>query len=90
MRQKFEFAGETFEGFLALPESGTGRGLLVFHAWWGLNDFFVSIYLINYFIYPQATAALFTDPASHSCLSSPSPGRPYKAWQVYLQVSAPS
>src|SRR5512142_862929 len=26
------------EGFLALPPSGKGPGVLVLHAWWGLND----------------------------------------------------
>jgi carboxymethylenebutenolidase len=26
------------EGFLAVPPSGTGDGVLVLHAWWGLND----------------------------------------------------
>lgn len=26
------------EGFLALPPAGTGPGVLVLHAWWGLND----------------------------------------------------
>jgi carboxymethylenebutenolidase len=25
-------------GFLAIPTLGTGRGVLVLHAWWGLND----------------------------------------------------
>lgn len=26
------------DGFLAVPSSGAGRGVLVLHAWWGLND----------------------------------------------------
>jgi len=26
------------QGFLALPPSGKGQGVLVLHAWWGLND----------------------------------------------------
>lgn len=26
------------EGFLAVPKTGTGPGVLVLHAWWGLND----------------------------------------------------
>ena len=26
------------EGFLALPQTGKGPGVLVLHAWWGLND----------------------------------------------------
>lgn len=26
------------EGFLAIPSSGPGAGVLVLHAWWGLND----------------------------------------------------
>ncbi len=25
-------------GFLASPPSGKGQGVLVLHAWWGLND----------------------------------------------------
>lgn len=27
-------------GFLAVPSTGAGRGVLVLHAWWGLNPFF--------------------------------------------------
>jgi carboxymethylenebutenolidase len=26
------------EGFVAIPTNGTGPGVLVLHAWWGLND----------------------------------------------------
>ena len=26
------------QGFLALPPAGKGRGVLVLHAWWGLNE----------------------------------------------------
>ena len=30
-------------GYLAVPESGSGPGLLVLHAWWGLTPFFQSV-----------------------------------------------
>ncbi len=26
------------QGFLAVPRTGKGRGVLVLHPWWGLND----------------------------------------------------
>ncbi len=33
---------ETFQGYLALPQSGHGPGVLALHAWWGLNEVFKS------------------------------------------------
>lgn len=35
--------GEKFSGYLARPADGVGPGVLVLHAWWGLNDFFKSV-----------------------------------------------
>jgi carboxymethylenebutenolidase len=31
------------EGFLAVPSTGKGPGVLVLHAWWGLNDTFKAV-----------------------------------------------
>jgi carboxymethylenebutenolidase len=33
----------SIEGYLALPQGGHGAGVLLLHAWWGLNDFFKSL-----------------------------------------------
>ena len=36
----FPVGEDTAPGYLALPSGGEGPGVLVLHAWWGLNDFF--------------------------------------------------
>ncbi len=33
-------ATSSLQGYLAVPATGKGPGVLVLHAWWGLNDFF--------------------------------------------------
>src|SRR5215216_5393078 len=40
---KFDDNGTSRAGYLALPPGGSGRGVLVLHAWWGLTDFFKSV-----------------------------------------------
>ena len=39
MIQQYEINGNTFKGYLASPPEGNCSGILIFHAWWGLNNF---------------------------------------------------
>jgi carboxymethylenebutenolidase len=39
--QTFEVDGSPFQGYLSKLSSGKGIGILLLHAWWGLNDFIV-------------------------------------------------
>ncbi len=41
---EFQAEGRPGRGYLATPEKPRG-GVLVLHAWWGLNDFFGGIFL---------------------------------------------
>lgn len=38
--QEFQANNETFQGYLAVPPGGSGPGVLVLHAWWGLTPVF--------------------------------------------------
>jgi carboxymethylenebutenolidase len=39
----FQVDGETIRAYLAVPETGSGPGVLVLHAWWGLTQPFQQI-----------------------------------------------
>ena len=36
--REFQVDGRTFSGYLAEPAQGSGAGVLVLHAWWGLTE----------------------------------------------------
>src|SRR5579872_2194900 len=36
--REFQADGRTVSGYLAVPEHGSGPGVLVLHAWWGLTE----------------------------------------------------
>ncbi|HKV59480.1 MAG TPA: dienelactone hydrolase family protein [Ktedonobacteraceae bacterium] len=38
--REFQADGRTISGYLAVPKQGSGPGVVVLHAWWGLTDIF--------------------------------------------------
>lgn len=43
MMVDFVVKGKKVHGYLTTPKLGGGRGVLVLHAWWGLNQFFKTL-----------------------------------------------
>src|SRR5437899_2305623 len=41
--REFLTDGRTISAYLAVPEQGSGPGVLVLHAWWGLTDVFKQV-----------------------------------------------
>src|SRR5579863_8144136 len=41
--EEIQADGRTISAYLAVPESGSGPGVLVLHAWWGLTDVFKQV-----------------------------------------------
>ena len=41
--REFQANGRTISGYLAVPEQGSGPGVVVLHEWWGLTDVFKQV-----------------------------------------------
>jgi carboxymethylenebutenolidase len=41
--REFQADERTINGYLAVPEQGSGPGVLVLHAWWGLTGVFKQV-----------------------------------------------
>src|SRR5213080_1235926 len=41
--REFQVDDRTISAYLAVPEQGSGPGVLVLHAWWGLTELFQQV-----------------------------------------------